>query len=852
MTQYSTEGTIVPERPVTGASSLRTRLIIANGVITFLAIFALGYYVYFRLQQSNTFLTSQLDASVRQQAQDYMSSTSATQANVLNTFFVTLRQNLGVLGSTTNSLLAKQGSASLEAPPSVTLHRLPNGSWDNTNGDIAAVFIPGRYPSADAIMPELNALKPLDDLAPQIRLANPDAVAIYFGGPSGETVYYPNIDLATIVPPDFDVTQRPWYLAAAPSNNPQALPVWSAPYLDAASHGLVMTVSVPVFDAARSFRGVVAMDIQLQRISALVANAKVGQTGYAMVLDRDGRVIAMPPAAYKELGISEEALPLGEVLDPAKTGARLPANFLSTLKGLTPGTANLETIQVGGVDHFMGHQAIPEVGYTLITLVPSDELLASVSSAKTQAMRAATDTLQISLVLVLVILLAALLATFVLSNTLTSPLVRLTQTAEEIAGGNLNAHTSIGTRDEIGVLSRTLNSMTSALRGLIESLEQRVRDRTAALEVASRQANRRAAQFEAVTQVTRAISAIRNVGELMPRVASVISTQFGYYHVGIFLNDEPSQQTYLIAANSEGGRRMLARRHRLKIGEQGIVGHVAATGEERVARVVGEDRVFFENPDLPTTQSEAALPLRTGGKVLGVLDVQSTAEDAFTPEDIEILKVLADQVSLAIDNTRLFETTQRSLLDVETLYRQYVRNAWERLSREEDITGFRYSTLGAMPMHGTGKDAAIGSRATSPLPAANALKVPIKLRGEVIGDLIVEGPTDTDWSQDEIDLVQAVADRVALSAENARLFDETTRRAERERLVTEITSRIRGSNDPQAMIRTALDELKNALGATHIQIIPQDIPESDTARQAIPANAAEAARRRPSRNGAAI
>src|SRR5271169_1467125 len=106
--------------------------------------------------------------------------------------------------------------------------------------------------------------------------------------------------------------------------------------------------------------------------------------------------------------------------------------------------------------------------------------------------------------------------------------------------------------------------------------------------------------------------------ELLPQIASVISQRFSYYHVGIFLNDENNQTTILGASNSEGGKRMLERGHRLTIGEQGIVGNVAANGKIRVARNVGEAASFFNNPDLPETLSEMALPLRSSDKVIGV------------------------------------------------------------------------------------------------------------------------------------------------------------------------------------------------------------------------------------------
>ena len=353
--------------------------------------------------------------------------------------------------------------------------------------------------------------------------------------------------------------------------------------------------------------------------------------------------------------------------------------------------------------------------------------------------------------------------------------------------------------------------------------------------MASEEANRRAAQFEAVTRVTRVISSIRNVSELLPLVASVISDAFAYYHVGIFLNDQATGNTYLIAANSEGGHHMLGRHHSLRIGEQGIVGYVAARGEPRVALNVGQDAIFFNNPDLPDTRSEAALPLRIENRIVGVLDVQSTKVDAFLPDDLRMLAVLADQVSLAIENTRLFEATQRSLTETETLYRQYVREAWRRFQPDERVTGYRFTARGTTPLRSSvaagGPDT--GGAETGGSDAAYT--VPLKLRGETIGDLVIDRAPEGGLTQDQLDMIQAVAERVALSVENARLFDETSRRAARERLVTEITSKIRSLNDPQAMMDTAMEELKNALGASHVQILPQLVDENTLGRDKVKA-----------------
>ena len=310
-------------------------------------------------------------------------------------------------------------------------------------------------------------------------------------------------------------------------------------------------------------------------------------------------------------------------------------------------------------------------------------------------------------------------------------------------------------RDEIGVLSQTLNTMTTNFQQLVQSLEGRVRERTAALEIASQDAARRAAQFEAITRVTAAISTIRNLEELLPLVTTVISEQFGYYHVGIFINDKGSGTTYLIAANSDGGRKMLQRRHSLKIGEQGIVGFVAARGEPRVAHHVGEDAVFFDNPDLPLTKSEAALPLRSVAEITGVLDVQSTDEDAFSPDDVRILGVLANHVSLAFENAQLFEATRRSLSEAETLYRQYVREAWRRGPGEKPLAGYRFTPQGSSPLAVDDLPRESEDRGTEEGTASAAtLTIPIELRGEIIGELVIRGGEGTRWTQEQIDLAR--------------------------------------------------------------------------------------------------
>ena len=180
----------------------------------------------------------------------------------------------------------------------------------------------------------------------------------------------------------------------------------------------------------------------------------------------------------------------------------------------------------------------------------------------------------------------------------------------------------------------------------------------------------RARQFEAISQVVRAISSIQDLETLLPQITKVISEQFNIYHAGIFLLDDNREFAVLRAANSEGGKKMLAREHKLAVGQTGIVGFVTATGQPRIASDVGTDAVFFDNPDLPNTHSEIALPLRYAGQIIGALDVQSTKSNAFNQDDIEILITLADQVATAIKNTLALEEARNDCIQIPKLLKR--------------------------------------------------------------------------------------------------------------------------------------------------------------------------------------
>ncbi|WP_299024905.1 GAF domain-containing protein [uncultured Thermanaerothrix sp.] len=450
----------------------------------------------------------------------------------------------------------------------------------------------------------------------------------------------------------------------------------------------------------------------------------------------------------------------------------------------------------------------------------------------------------------LAVIIAALFAAVVglvaswVSGALSAPVVQLKQTAEQITAGDLEAEASVESRDEIGALGRAFNTMTAQLRSLINELEDRVRERTRELAQQNEALRYRTRQLQTVADVARSIVSAQALESLLNQVTILISERFGFYHVGVFLLDEKGEYAVLRAANSEGGKRMLARQHKLPVGKVGIVGYVTATGQPRIATDVGEDAVHFKNPDLPETRSEMALPLIANNRIIGALDVQSTQPNAFTPEDIELFSTLADQIAIAIVNNQLLEETMHALDEARRVNRRYLQQEWEKEVRSRRHRAYIYTSQGVFaqpPLSRPDIEAAIRRGAVTATPAegeqAAVLTVPIQLRDEILGVIRVQdlGSPERAWTDEEIEALKAVAAQVALALENARLLETTLRRAERERKALEITGRIRAATDPQTMLDIAMEELKRALNASHVQIVFRQ-PTTSPSTNGVPGN----------------
>ena len=396
-----------------------------------------------------------------------------------------------------------------------------------------------------------------------------------------------------------------------------------------------------------------------------------------------------------------------------------------------------------------------------------------------------------SIIVSLLVLFFGLVLARLFSQSISNPLDELLGTFADIESGNLRQRATVTSADEVGKLGMNFNRMISQLDELQTSLESQISQRTE--------------QLRATAEVGRAASSILDPDKLIEDVVNLITKRLGYYYAAIFVVSPDGVWAELHSATGEAGAALKARQHRLQVGGQSMVGSAINLRQARIAHDVGLEAVRFNNPLLPDTRSEIALPLMVGGRVLGALDAQSTEENAFDPENTETLLGMANQVAVALENARLYQEAQSALREIRDAQRAQLSSSWSAMADKEEAIEF-----------------SIGQEGYQAEDEAATLNIPLSLREQTIGEISIVG--DEAWTEDDVSWVTAIARQAAFALENARLLEESQQAALQERIISEITSKIWSSTTIDGILQVAITELGQTLSANEA-VIKLDLDE---------------------------
>jgi GAF domain-containing protein len=378
-----------------------------------------------------------------------------------------------------------------------------------------------------------------------------------------------------------------------------------------------------------------------------------------------------------------------------------------------------------------------------------------------------------------------------------------------------------------------INGLENALkrsRGSLEKLasvnvdlnhaQNELQNRTSELLISNKQLENRTEKLRAIAEVTSTAASIHSFETLLSSIASIVSKQLGYYHVGVFLLDKQTQYAILRSASSEGGLKMLMREYRVQVGQQAIIGFVAQTGRPHIALDTNQDGTFIVNPDLPDTRSEMALPLKSGNQIIGILDLQSSEANAFSRDDISTLSILADQIGIAIQNALVYEQSQRALQEANIAFMHASEREWQGYAETVQTRGYRYDGIRAEPLK------EVASSLAAP---KHILNIPVRLHGQTIGNLKLK-PSDVsrEWTEDELAMAEATAERTALALDGARLLDDAQKRAARETFLSDMAAKLSTSFQLDSILRDTVEELGQTLKGSTVsfQLVNPSAPIS--------------------------
>jgi GAF domain-containing protein len=377
------------------------------------------------------------------------------------------------------------------------------------------------------------------------------------------------------------------------------------------------------------------------------------------------------------------------------------------------------------------------------------------------------------------------------------------------------------------------------------------------------ESKRTALQFETAAEIARDISSSLHLDELLEKAVNLIRSRFNFYHASVFLKDTSGEYVVIREATGEPGAQLKRTGFKLGVGSKSIVGYVAGKGEALIVNDTTRDATYYANPLLPDTRAEAALPLRVGDRVVGVLDVQSKTPYAFNEDNLRTLQILADQLGIAVVNTELFAETQEHLAQHRLLHHittsaasgstleealesavsglqvtlggdrvtilladrdkkylevkaavGYAPDIYEvKIPIGSGITGWAAAHRRTLRINNVQEDPRYVEGSVN---TRSELAIPMIYRGELLGILNVESEQLNAYTETDEELLGTLGGSLAAIIANARLLEQIRAQAERERTLFEITDKIRRTTDIQTILTTTVSELTRVTGASRV------------------------------------
>jgi GAF domain-containing protein/HAMP domain-containing protein len=542
------------------------------------------------------------------------------------------------------------------------------------------------------------------------------------------TDLYGGLVATTNVTSDYAQADEAWWQVAYGEG--QGSVYISSPEYDESSNSTSILAAVPIINPATGKPiGILRTTYIVDPILRSLAFVKLGTTG--------GVDIYFPGTVYQH--VEEGKM---QVADPHQI------ELLQSVEEITYGEIlyeeNDSLVSRSAVISTAQDPAVDNLGWYIVAHQQSNEALAAVQLQTRN-----------TLILVSIIVVVVSLGAVGLARAITGPIVRLTDVANRVRGGDLNSVALSETVDEVGTLADSFNQMTSQLRQILGGLEQRIAERTRELTLSA--------------EVGHRLSQVRDVDTLLNQAVELIQFSFDLYYTQVYLADPTGRVLILRAGTGDVGAELLRRRHRLAVGSGSING--LAVSEQRAILVSDTETssLFHQNPLLPETRSELSVPLIIGDRVLGVLDMQSARSGALSDENLAAFETLAGQLASAIENARLIQQAEQSRGELELQARRLSSQGWieylDAIQRSERL-GYVFDgeTIQSLPvMHADIRDSADAS-------SGDVLYASIEVLGQKYGQLALEREAEKKWSQSDQELVELVAGQVARQIENLRLL----------------------------------------------------------------------------------